>query len=383
MTYYVEPTLGDTTMEPYLLSIEPYELKTLNMILHATAEVGSVEMLELLFDHDKNNMEHLLLYKCPYLNKMIPVEFAVHHNRFNTFRFLLQRTLERTNKLQETFDHSRLLHIIATQNREDLFRELIRQIPDAVRMAYGKGYYPLHDAAKSGNRNLIAQLIHNGADLSERNECGVTAISVMIDNLSRPTEFLSKILDDYINTPSATDSTDCEITVDYRVLIPTTVKKLENKGQLRVLTALLKNKNRHNQRKLLAHPLVESFLYLKWKTLSTYFYLMVFLYCLFVISLSAFTISIFYHKDTKNGTQPNIPDSLFVWDPYIWKYIVYCTLGIVIIQVSNTQKLFLILLIILLLIKDNFMFIIFHSLTFRSYLLQTCYQKRGFAEYFR
>lgn len=294
-----------------------------------TAEAGSADLLELILNHDAS-LEHLLCYKCPYLGEMIPVEFAAFHNRFDTFRFLLQKTLERKQRLKETFDHSRLLHIIRSKNK--LFEELIKQIPNALRTANGKGYYPLHDAARNSNRNLIVQLIDNGADLSRPDDDGITAISLVIDNISKPTEFLAKMFDNYITSNKT--NTECEITVDYRVLIATG-DELEKTDQMRVVTALLNTKDRQNQRKLLAHPLIESFLYLKWTTLSIYFYLMVFLYCLFVMSLSCHTVSVFYYRDKFNRTMLEHGIVPRVWDPRVWRYIIFFTLGVVIIQVSK------------------------------------------------
>ncbi|KPJ04231.1 Transient receptor potential channel pyrexia [Papilio xuthus] len=188
------------------------------------------------------------------------------------------------------------------------------------------GWFPLHTASHHGSRDVITLLLQEGGDLSGYTDGPKkyrrTAIDMIVNNISKPTDFLEDVFDSYIssNCQNFKDS-NCEITVDYRILMPT-ICEME---QMKVIEALLKTGNRYGQKRLLVHPLVESFLYLKWKALLPFFYTIIAVYSLFVTSLTIFIVSVFFYMDTKE-TAP-------IWlNQNIWGYIVYSTIFLILVQ---------------------------------------------------
>lgn len=81
-----------------------------------------------------------------------------------------------------------------------------------------------------------------------------------------------------------------KIMVDFDVLAP--------KGELQmgVVTSLIAAASSVEQLTILQHPLVETFLRLKWSKLRAFFFTLVFIHALLVLSLSGYSITIQYHQ---------------------------------------------------------------------------------------
>lgn len=64
--------------------------------------------------------------------------------------------------------------------------------------------------------------------------------------------------------------------------------------QMRVIDAILESGNYFGQQNLLQHPLIESFLTLKWKKMAPFFYAIVAVHVLFVCALTGLVAQIYW-----------------------------------------------------------------------------------------
>lgn len=299
-------------------------------VLHVAAEHGHIDILKLLLEYKDGMAEDMINnLTSPDRRGFGPIHFAVLENNVECLKFLLSKNADiRLRTTSSPHKCSTPLHLAATKNYEEIAKVILSSDRTTIHEVNSLGWYPLHTAGHNGSRDIITLLLQEGADLScytdGPKKYRQTAIDMIIHNLSRPTDYLEEVFDSYICSNSQNfQDTKCEVTVDYRILMPS-ICEME---QMKVIQALLKTGNRHNQRRLLVHPLVESFLYLKWKALLPFFYTIIAVYALFVSSLTIFTIGVFFYKDTNSP----VPAPL---NPNIWGYMIYSTIILIIVEVS-------------------------------------------------
>lgn len=267
---------------------------------------------------------------------LVPLEYAAEKKFQKLFILILNEQNESLDR-NETF---RIVNVIAKHNLCELFSELennpfmVYPMKEII-----STNYTLHEACQHSSRETIIVLLQKGADLSQKNTDGQTAISLLMYHVTKPTEYMTKVLDGCITTKKNIYDRDCEITIDYSVLMPVNEYE-ENNGDshpmngktkdMKVLEALIETGNVYDQRSLLTHPVVESFLDLKWKKYSKFIYLLLSAYVLFLISLNTFIATIFYHIDHKKQAQ----DILFVFNPIFWRCSASWTLYIFSLVVS-------------------------------------------------
>jgi hypothetical protein len=193
----------------------------------------------------------------------------------------------------------------------------------------GHGCTPLHLACQYGHRECIQKLLLAGADLSAktcRNKN--TAISLLLNKVFQPIAFLEEVLDAHIKINDfPLSDPQCVITVDYRILEPLE----KGNKQMKVLDALFDTGTNCNQEALVLHPVVESFLFLKWLCLRRSFYHSFVTYVVFLLCFNIFVVSLYYCKDNGIEVPPAISDDFF--GP-----AVLATLFWLIVMVSKSQK---------------------------------------------
>nr|XP_026490186.1 transient receptor potential channel pyrexia-like isoform X1 [Vanessa tameamea] len=297
-------------------------------VLHIAAEYGHIDILKFLIEYDENATEEMInAVTSPDRRGFGPIHFSVFNNNTDCLIYLISKNADiRLRTTSSPHKSSTPLHLAAMKNYEEIAKIILNNDRTTLHEVNSLGWYPLHTAGHHGSRDLVALLLQEGADLSGYTDGPKkyrrTAIDMIINNISKPTTFLEDVFDSYISANSNNfQDSKCEVTVDYRILMPT-ICEME---QMKVIEALLKTGNRHGQRRLLVHPLVESFLYLKWKALLPFFYTIIAVYSLFVSSLTIFIIGVFFYKDTNTKPPPFL-------NPNIWGYIVYTTIGLIIIQ---------------------------------------------------
>ncbi|KAM3955948.1 LOW QUALITY PROTEIN: transient receptor potential cation channel subfamily A member 1 [Aphomia sociella] len=296
-------------------------------VLHVAAENGHVEILKVLLEYDEAiTVELINVLTDGGRRGFGPIHFAVSENHLECVKLLLKKADIRLRTTCSPHKSSTPLHIAAVKNYREIAKVILDFDKTTIYEVNSMGWFPLHSASHHGSRDVIALLLSEGADLSGYTDGPKkfkrTAIDMIMNNLSKPTEYLEDIFDSYISTNNLNlQDANCEITVDYRTLMPT-VCEME---QMKVIEALLKTGNRYNQKRLLVHPLVESFLYLKWKALLPFFYTIIAFYAFFVMSLTTFIISLFFYKDTA-ATAP-------VWlNAHAWGYVVYASILLILLQ---------------------------------------------------
>ncbi|CAH2097462.1 unnamed protein product [Euphydryas editha] len=297
-------------------------------VLHKAAEYGHIDILQYLIEYDDGIAKEMINSLTESDRRGFgPIHFAVFNNNSECLNYLISKNADiRLRTTGTPHKSSTPLHLAAMKNFEDIGKIILNNDRTTIHEVNNIGWYPIHTAGYHGSREIIKLLLQEGADLSAYTDgpkkYRLTAIQMVIDNISKPTEFFEEIFDSYIssNSQNVQDS-KCEMTVDYRILMPSVCEM----QQMKVIKALINTGNRSGQRKLLVHPLVESFLYLKWKALLPFFYVIIAVYALFVSSLTIFVIGIFFYKDTNNSPPP-------ILNPNVWSYIVYCTIFLIVIQ---------------------------------------------------
>ncbi|CAH0403188.1 unnamed protein product [Chilo suppressalis] len=297
-------------------------------VFHVAAENGNKTILEFLIDYDEKVTQIMLNSLTDSKRKGFgPLHFAVAENHLECVELLISKNADiRLRTTSSPHKSSTPLHIAAVRNHSEIAKCLLNFDKTIIHEVNGMGWFPLHSASHHGSRDVIVLLLREGANLAGYTDGPKkyrrTAIDMIINNLSKPTDFMEEVLDVYISTNDLNlQDSNCEVIIDYRVLMPNECEM----EQMKVIEALLKTGNRYGQKRLLLHPLIESFLYLKWKALLPFFYTIIALYALFLMSLTVFAVSVFFYKDTVEEKP--------VWlDTAVWSYVVYTSISLVILQ---------------------------------------------------
>ncbi|CAH0760164.1 unnamed protein product [Diatraea saccharalis] len=297
-------------------------------VFHVAAERGNKAILEFLLDYDEKVTQTMLNSLTDAKKKGFgPIHYAVSENHQECVELLISKNADiRLRTTSSPHKLSTPLHIAAVKNHHEIAKVLLSFDKTIIHEVNGMGWFPLHSACHHGSREVIVLLLGEGANLAGYTDGPKkyrrTAIDMIVNNLSKPTEFMEELLDSYISTNDHNlQDANCEVIIDYRILMPNECEM----EQMKVIEALLKTGNRYGQKRLLVHPLMESFLYLKWKALLPFFYTIIAFYGLFLISLTIFAVSVFFYRDTVEE-KPNWLDS------GVWGYIVYATVCLVLLQ---------------------------------------------------
>ncbi|XP_049701626.2 transient receptor potential channel pyrexia isoform X1 [Helicoverpa armigera] len=302
-------------------------------VLHVAAEHGCEEILKYLLEYN-SHATAIMVNRMDNVGP--PLFYAVFNNHLTCAEMLIAKGAQvhyyvncKNAICEDTLTFTSLLHIAASKNYCEIADLILRHDKNTINALDSADQTPLHDACSHGNREMIALLIRAGADLSgfhESRRCKMVPIDLLMNNLSKPTEFMEEMFDSYIQGMGLQES-KCEVTVDFKILVP----KESDAKQMRVIKALLNTGNRYDQSRLLLHPLVQSFVYLKWKEFLPFFYSILALYGCFVLSLNVFTVSVFYYtdKNKQSGKQKDVP---FILHSSLWIQITYLTVCLITIQ---------------------------------------------------
>nr|XP_012134968.1 PREDICTED: transient receptor potential channel pyrexia-like [Megachile rotundata] len=183
------------------------------------------------------------------------------------------------------------LHLAASMGSLETLSLLLENTPpDQVDVRDNINRTPLHRAAYQGHDECVRTLIEHGGNLAAETRTGVTVIDAIFANTSRPVAFLNDILDSRVCMNGHTIDRNSHIIVDFNILAP--------KGELQmgVVTSLIAAASDEKQLTILQHPLVETFLWLKWSKLRVFFFSLVFIHALLVLSLSGYSIAMLQHE---------------------------------------------------------------------------------------
>ncbi|XP_017045007.1 transient receptor potential cation channel protein painless [Drosophila ficusphila] len=240
----------------------------------------------------------------------------------------------------EGFDHQRCFELLLHSDRVDVNEaDAGRQVP----LAY---------AVKYRNTAAMQKLLRQGAYIGSRSAFGTLPIKDM------PPEVLEEHFDSCITTNGEKPGElNFEIIMDYKNLMRQRGKEPAECHQLHdEMAPIAFIAESKEMRHLLQHPLISSFLFLKWHRLSKIFYLNFLIYSLFTASIIAHILLKFHESDQRALTALS---GIFSWMGIAY-LVVREALQLLMAplryfeSITNVMELVLILLSILTCIEANY-----------------------------
>lgn len=125
----------------------------------------------------------------------------------------------------------------------------------------------------------------HGADITARTGGGVTALSFIVRRTPEVIpKFISKLDASIKVNEHEIGDVDCEIKLDFRLLVPNA-----KRGETDLMLAFIEV----GQKRILKHPLCETFLFLKWHRIRKFFLFSLLYHAFFVILFSVLVISVY------------------------------------------------------------------------------------------
>lgn len=133
--------------------------------------------------------------------------------------------------------------------------------------------------------SICLPYIEYGADITARTNGGVSALSFIV---RRTPEVIPKYIQKLDNSIKVNEheigDVDCEIKLDFRLLVP----NLE-RGETELLLAFIEV----GQKRVLKHPLCETFLFLKWRRIRKFFLFSLLFHSVYVLLFTLYVLGIF------------------------------------------------------------------------------------------
>jgi hypothetical protein len=285
-----------------------YTLSDKTTVLHRAAKYNCPAILKEFIRCDQTS--NATLINQTETNGMTPLHVACLAGNSSCAEVLLSAGCD--NGMKMTFKSHKdctALHLACSEGHFNVVETLLKHDSgrEVIEARDSHGCTPLHLACHYGHRECIQKLLLSGADLSAktyRNKS--TAISFLLNKVFQPIEFLEEILDAHIkinNFPLS--DPQCVISIDYRLLEP----RGKSNKQMKVLDALFDTGTNCNQEALVLHPVVESFLFLKWLSWKRSFYYSIATYVVFLSCFSIFVVSEYYFKDNALEVPPALSES--------------------------------------------------------------------------
>ncbi|XP_076301644.1 transient receptor potential cation channel protein painless-like [Lasioglossum baleicum] len=170
----------------------------------------------------------------------------------------------------------------SVSNRLECLRLILNMENVDVNCADRKGNTPLHYAARADSREAVMMLLEKGSYIGQRNKYGMPAVADI------PSSTLSQYFDDCIQARKG-EREGYQIEFDYKCLIPRNNPTGNQQNQeMDVFQSIAGNSG---LKELLKHPLLSSFIDLKWQRISLvlnagfFFHLLLYvILCVYVVS---------------------------------------------------------------------------------------------------
>ncbi|KNC24063.1 Transient receptor potential channel pyrexia [Lucilia cuprina] len=263
--------------------------------LHLAAENDYVECVRLLLEHGAE-------VDCRNASHQTPLHLACLSQSMETLELLI-RNGANVNAVYR--DGRTALHAaIVKQSRSlDCCNALLKAGAN-VNKADDYGYTPLHTAALNEFSNCVYTFIEHGADITARTAGNVSALSFIV---RRTPEIIPKLMAKFDASIKVNDheigDVDCEIILDFRLLVPPGALE---RGETVLLLSLIEV----GQKRIIMHPLCETFLFLKWRRIRKFFLMSLLYHAIYVILFTLYIVGVYAHsceKDKKCEGRSYIP----------------------------------------------------------------------------
>ncbi|XP_076301654.1 transient receptor potential cation channel protein painless-like [Lasioglossum baleicum] len=167
----------------------------------------------------------------------------------------------------------------SVSNRLECLRLILDMEDMDVNCADEKGNTPLHHAARADSREAVMMLLEKGSYIGQRNKYGMPAVADI------PASTLSQYFDDCIQARKG-ERKGYQIELDYKCLIPR-----NNNQRNREMDVFQSIAGNSGLKELLKHPLLSSFIDLKWQRISLVLNASFFFHLLLYVILCVYVIS--------------------------------------------------------------------------------------------
>ena len=187
------------------------------------------------------------------------------------------------------------LHVAARYGNSEMVDILLRNGAD-IDLMDGCGETALHIAARDGNQDTVVMLMKHGADLMF-----TKFRQPPLSQIDRYT--LRRFFDECLETNEKTPHhQDFRLTFNYSFLTPKSYNKC--KKEMAEMPMLVYMSQDRRLRHMLRHPVITSFLYLKWNYARSFFYMNLLFYVTFLCFLTTHVILTDY-SSFRNFTDTN------------------------------------------------------------------------------
>ncbi|XP_059216048.1 transient receptor potential channel pyrexia [Stomoxys calcitrans] len=252
--------------------------------LHLAAENDYVDCVRLLLEHKAD-------VNCRNASHQTPLHLACLSQSIETVELLIKHGAN-VNAVYR--DGRTALHAaIVKQSRcLDCCTALLKAGAN-VNKADNYGYTPLHIAALNEFSNCVYAFIEHGADITARTDGNVSALSFIV---RRTPEVIPKLMLKFDGSIKVNDheigDVDCEIKLDFRWLVPPGALE---RGETELLLSLIEV----GQKRVLMHPLCETFLFLKWRRIRKFFLMSLLYHAIYVMLFTMYIVGVYVHSCEK------------------------------------------------------------------------------------
>jgi len=182
-----------------------------------------------------------------------------------------------------------------------LFRICKFQSLSEIMYLTAKDNTPLHYAARAGCGEAVTLLLEKGSYVGHMNKFNVPPIADI------PANILSRYFDHCINMEKYKN--ECRLEFNYHCLMPHNTKHEETcrAAEMDLFKYIVYN---NGPKHLLKHPLLSSFLYLKWHRIRYILYTNFIFYAIFYLFLNAYILSMTYNGPSNENRTQTANDSI-------------------------------------------------------------------------
>lgn len=230
--------------------------------------------------------------------KLSPVEYACNYGYWQILEIILRSRNAKICGKPLLSSVVRNMDLQATENRdyEKCLELLLKREDIELEHCDDDNRTALHYAVLNHHQNAITALLEKGAYIGVKSNFGEYSISHIHPKI------LENHLDNCITTVDTIDDKTFAIEMNYRNLVPLSCKQKRDtcNANINEMAPIAYISQSKDLRHLLKHPLLQSFLFLKWHRLALTFISVLFVYCTFSASIWAYIYWYYFDMNDSN-----------------------------------------------------------------------------------